>query len=54
MLKSRHVVPTRLVKSGFRFAFPEWPPAADYLIGRGAGIASLARHGDPGGLSVRR
>lgn len=28
VLKSRRVVPTRLLESGFTFEFPMWPPAA--------------------------
>lgn len=28
ILKSRRVVPTRLLESGFRFMFPDWPDAA--------------------------
>jgi uncharacterized protein (TIGR01777 family) len=47
VLKSRRVVPTRLVNSGFRFEFPEWPLAADDLVGRAAGIAALAKHRAP-------
>ena len=34
VLKSRRVVPKRLLDSGFRFEFPEWPPAAEDLVGR--------------------
>jgi NAD dependent epimerase/dehydratase family enzyme len=30
-LKSRRVVPARLLESGFRFAFPAWPAAAPDL-----------------------
>ena len=32
ILKSRRVVPARLLESGFRFAFPEWPAAARELV----------------------
>ena len=32
ILKSRRVVPGRLVKDGFRFAFPEWAAAARDLV----------------------
>jgi len=35
VLKSRRVVPARLLNSGFRFEFPEWPIAAENLVGRG-------------------
>lgn len=34
VLKSRRVVPTRLLKAGFQFAFPEWPEAAEDLVKR--------------------
>jgi uncharacterized protein len=34
VLKSRRVVPTRLLESGFHFEFPEWPAAARDLCGR--------------------
>lgn len=34
LLKSRRVVPGRLLASGFRFDFPEWPPAARELAHR--------------------
>jgi uncharacterized protein (TIGR01777 family) len=34
ILKSRRVVPTRLLESGFQFAFPEWPAAARELVAR--------------------
>jgi len=33
ILKSRRVVPDRLLQSGFRFQFPEWPAAAEDLVG---------------------
>jgi uncharacterized protein (TIGR01777 family) len=33
-LKSRRVVPTRLLEAGFRFDFPEWPAAAKDLVER--------------------
>ncbi len=32
VLKSRYVVPTRLLQSGFQFNFPEWAPAARDLV----------------------
>jgi uncharacterized protein len=34
VLKSRRVVPTRLLAAGFAFDFPEWPPAAQDLVAR--------------------
>lgn len=34
VLKSRRVVPTRLLESGFEFQFPAWPEAADVLCRR--------------------
>ena len=43
MLKSRRVVPARLVESGFTFAFPSWPDAAADLVGRPRMAPSFAR-----------
>jgi len=34
VLKSRRVVPGLLLESGFRFAFPKWPDAAQDLCRR--------------------
>ena len=34
VLKSRRVVPGRLLAAGFQFEFPEWPSAARELVGR--------------------
>jgi uncharacterized protein (TIGR01777 family) len=34
ILKSRRVVPGRLLRAGFEFQFPEWPQAAGELVGR--------------------
>ena len=34
ILKSRYVVPTRLVQAGFPFRFPRWPEAAADLVAR--------------------
>jgi uncharacterized protein len=34
ILKSRRVVPGRLLQSGFRFQFSDWPSAARDLVGR--------------------
>lgn len=36
VLKSRRVVPGRLLESGFAFEFPEWEPAARDLVSRRA------------------
>jgi len=46
VLKSRRVIPTRLVPAGFAFTFPDWAPAAADLVegfragGRQSSIAS--------------
>jgi uncharacterized protein (TIGR01777 family) len=37
ILKSRRVVPGRLLRAGFEFQFPEWPDAAKDLVGRWRG-----------------
>jgi uncharacterized protein (TIGR01777 family) len=34
VLKSRRVIPGRLVEAGFQFQFPEWAAAAQNLVGR--------------------
>lgn len=34
VLKSRRVVPGRLLRSGFQFSFPDWTSAADDLVSR--------------------
>jgi uncharacterized protein len=34
ILKSRRVIPDRLLQSGFQFQFPGWPAAAEDLVGR--------------------
>ena len=34
VLKSRRVVPGRLLEAGFEFEFAEWPVAARELVGR--------------------
>ena len=34
VLKSRRVVPGRLLEAGFEFRFTEWAPAADELVAR--------------------
>ncbi|GAB3747612.1 TIGR01777 family oxidoreductase [Microlunatus parietis] len=45
LLKSRRVVPTRLLEAGFRFAFPDWAVAA-------AELESRARGGSQGSSKV--
>jgi uncharacterized protein len=39
ILKSRFVIPTRLLEHGFRFSFPQWPAAAADLVARAAEAA---------------
>ena len=34
VLKSRRVVPRRLLSAGFEFLFPDWPVAAHDLVAR--------------------
>ena len=34
VLKSRRVVPGRLLAAGFKFRYPEWPAAARELVAR--------------------
>ena len=34
VLKSRRVVPARLLEAGFEFQYPEWPAAARDLVAR--------------------
>jgi NAD dependent epimerase/dehydratase family enzyme len=34
ILKSRRVVPARLLEAGFQFRLPEWPEAARELVQR--------------------
>jgi len=34
LLKSRRVIPSRLLREGFVFRFPEWPDAARDLCAR--------------------
>jgi NAD dependent epimerase/dehydratase family enzyme len=34
LLKSRRVVPGRLVRAGFDFQYAQWPQAADELVRR--------------------
>jgi uncharacterized protein len=42
ILKSRRVVPGRLLEAGFRFEFPEWPAAAAELVQRWRSASSRA------------
>ena len=42
ILKSRRVIPTRLLQSGFTFRFPAWPNAARELCKRASGNGHLA------------
>ena len=42
ILKSRRVVPTKLLRSGFQFEFPTWPEAARELVKRASWESSLA------------
>jgi NAD dependent epimerase/dehydratase family enzyme len=39
-LKSRFVVPTRLLNTGFRFDYPHWPSAAADLVQRHRALAA--------------
>jgi uncharacterized protein (TIGR01777 family) len=40
VLKSRRVVPSRLLATGFRFEYPEWKPAAEDLVRRSSSRSS--------------
>ena len=42
ILKSRRVVPAKLLRSGFQFEFPTWPEAARELVKRASWESSLA------------
>ncbi len=44
LLKSRRVVPARLLEQGFQFKYPEWRSAARDLC-RAAGSCASTRHG---------
>jgi uncharacterized protein (TIGR01777 family) len=46
VLKSRWVVPTKLVDAGFTFTFPEWPAAARELVTRHRRFVSKGRTGN--------
>ena len=39
--KSRRVLPRRLLDAGFTFAYPEWPRAAEELVGRYRQLGSM-------------
>jgi uncharacterized protein len=41
LLKSRRVVPGRLIEAGFEFRFPQWPAAARELVSRSRGATIL-------------
>ena len=43
VLKSRRVVPTRLLEHGFRFEFPTWPAAARDLCQRWSAMRAQSR-----------
>lgn len=47
LLKSRRVVPARLLDAGFRFEFPTWPAAARDLVARYRG-GPTSRSAEPG------
>jgi uncharacterized protein len=49
ILKSRRVVPGRLLDHGFRFQFPEWSAAAEELVRRWRNAAALDVPRDVGG-----
>jgi uncharacterized protein len=40
VLKSRRVVPGRLLATGFQFLFPDWPSAARDLVARSHQVSS--------------
>jgi NAD dependent epimerase/dehydratase family enzyme len=40
ILKSRRVVPSQLLATGFRFEYPEWKPAAEDLVRRSSSRSS--------------
>lgn len=52
VLKSRRVVPGRLLDAGFEFRFPHWPPAARELVARWRQNRKLPFEGrNPGGFA---
>jgi uncharacterized protein len=42
VLKSRQVIPGRLLDAGFSFTYPEWPAAAQELVTRYRGASDKA------------
>jgi uncharacterized protein len=44
ILKSRRVVPGRLVEAGFKFQFPDWPQAAKELVARWKDETAEGKH----------
>jgi len=54
ILKSRRVVPARLVESGFTFRFPAWPEAAADLCGRWKSFRRLRGHVLERGMACER
>ncbi len=54
ILKSRRVVPGRLLNAGFSFRFPEWPEAAEDLVKQWRGIAGNYRLGQSGAKSEQK
>ncbi|MFB8760209.1 TIGR01777 family oxidoreductase [Streptomyces nigra] len=55
LLKSRRVVPGRLLDAGFRFTHPDWPDAARELVGRRREVRRAARvrpSSDPSGAGA--
>ncbi|HKE28766.1 MAG TPA: TIGR01777 family oxidoreductase [Bryobacteraceae bacterium] len=48
ILKSRRVVPGRLLRAGFQFVYPEWPAAAKDLVARWREPQSAIQDGDGG------
>jgi NAD dependent epimerase/dehydratase family enzyme len=51
VLKSRRVVPGRLLQHGFTFRYPAWPAAAMDLCGRSRGQETRARRRRPAGAA---
>jgi len=54
ILKSRRVVPGRLLQDGFRFAFPEWAAAARDLVDRCRNARSRRAGRTPTGLTTAK
>ena len=47
ILKSRRVVPRRLLEAGFKFHYPDWPEAAEDLVRCRRAAQGLLRPGLP-------